>query len=163
MADEDVVPDAAKVAPTTTGSTSLTAGETNWTSSVVGTTTSWLDVRARTLSSGRFFTEQEVGQAADVVVLGSDTASELFSFGSPVGQTVTVDGTPMSVIGVLAASGSSSTGSSEDDQAVMPIGTRSRSPARAALRSPPSTSRRGRTTPCRGVPGDRRPAAQPAL
>jgi putative ABC transport system permease protein len=123
MADQDVVPDAEKVAPTTSGSTSLTAGETNWTTSVVGTTTSWLDVRARTLSSGRFFTAQEVEQAADVVVLGSDTASELFSFGSPVGQTVTVDGTPMSVIGVLASSGSSSTGSSEDDQAVMPIGT----------------------------------------
>ncbi|WP_028645778.1 ABC transporter permease [Nocardioides sp. URHA0020] len=123
MADRYVVPDAAKVAPTTSGSTSLTAGETNWTTSVVGTTTAWLDVRARALSSGRFFTAQEVEQAADVVVLGSDTASELFSFGSPVGQTVTVDGTPMSVIGVLASSGSSSTGSSEDDQAVMPIGT----------------------------------------
>jgi putative ABC transport system permease protein len=123
MADEDVVPDAVEVAPTTSGSTALTAGETNWTTSVVGTTTSWLDVRARTLSSGRFFTAEEVEQAADVVVLGSDTASELFSFGSPVGQTVTVDGTSMSVIGVLASSGSSSTGSSEDDQAVMPIGT----------------------------------------
>jgi putative ABC transport system permease protein len=123
MADQEVVPDAGKVAPTTSGSTSLTAGETNWTTSVVGTTTTWLDVRARTLSSGRFFTQQEVDQSADVVVLGSDTASELFSFGSPVGQTVTVDGTPMSVIGVLASSGSSSTGSSEDDQALMPIGT----------------------------------------
>jgi putative ABC transport system permease protein len=126
IADETVVPDAAKVAPTTTSSTSLTVGETNWTTSVVGTTTSWLDVRARTLSAGRFFTAKEVDQAADVVVLGSDTASELFSFGNPVGQTVTVDGTPMTVIGVLASSGSSSTGSSEDDQAVMPIGTAKR-------------------------------------
>jgi putative ABC transport system permease protein len=123
MADDTVVPDAAKVAPTTSSSTSLTVGETNWTTSVVGTTTSWLDVRARTLSAGRFFTAKEVEQAADVVVIGSDTASELFSFGNPVGQTVTVDGTPMTVIGVLASSGSSSTGSSEDDQAVMPIGT----------------------------------------
>jgi putative ABC transport system permease protein len=123
MADDTVVPDAAQVAPTTSSSTSLTAGETNWTTSVVGTTTSWLDVRARTLSAGRFFTPKEVEQAADVVVLGSDTAGELFSFGSPVGQTVTVGGTPMTVIGVLASSGSSSTGSSEDDQAVMPIGT----------------------------------------
>ena len=123
MADDSVVPDAARVAPTTSSSTSLTVGETNWTTSVVGTTTSWLDVRARTLSDGRFFTAKEVDQSADVVVLGSDTAGELFSFGSPVGQTVTVDGTPMTVIGVLASSGSSSTGSSEDDQAVMPIGT----------------------------------------
>jgi putative ABC transport system permease protein len=93
---------------------------------VAGTTTSWLGVRARELSSGRFFTDEEVEQAANVVVLGPDTASELFSFGSPVGQTVTVDGTELTVIGVLASTGSSSSGSSEDDVAVMPIGTAKR-------------------------------------
>ena len=126
IADESVVPDAAAVAPTTSGSVSLTAGETNWTASVAGTTTSWLGVRARELSAGRFFTDAEVEQAANVVVLGPDTASELFSFGSPVGQTVTVDGTSLTVIGVLASSGSSASGSTEDDVAVMPIGTAKR-------------------------------------
>ncbi|CAI9419594.1 ABC transporter permease [Nocardioides sp. T2.26MG-1] len=123
IGDDSVVPDAAAVAPTTSGSVSLTAGETNWTTSVAGTTTSWLGVRARELSSGRFFTDAEVEQTANVVVLGPDTASELFSFGSPVGQTVIVDGTELTVIGVLASTGSSSSGSSEDDVAVMPIGT----------------------------------------
>ncbi|MEI5673658.1 MULTISPECIES: ABC transporter permease [unclassified Nocardioides] len=126
IADDSVVPDAARVAPTTSTSTALAAGQTNWTSSVVGTTTSWLDVRARDLSAGRFFTEAEVEQAADVVVLGPDTASELFERGSPVGQTVTVDSTPMTVIGVLESSGASSSGTSEDDQAVVPISTAKR-------------------------------------
>lgn len=126
IADDTVVPDAARVAPTTSTSTSLAVGETNWTTSVVGTTTSWLDVRARSLSSGRFFTADEVERAADVVVLGPDTASELFAMGSPVGQTVTVDGTPMTVIGVLESSGASSSGTSEDDQAVTPISTAKR-------------------------------------
>ncbi|HTW13575.1 MAG TPA: ABC transporter permease [Nocardioides sp.] len=126
IADETAVPDAARVAPTTSTSTSLEAGETNWTSSVVGTTTSWLDVRARELSSGRFFTSAEVTSAADVVVLGPDTASELFERTSPVGQTVSVDGTPMTVVGVLTSSGASSSGSSEDDVAVVPISTAKR-------------------------------------
>ncbi|HYF73625.1 MAG TPA: ABC transporter permease [Nocardioides sp.] len=126
IADRSVVPDAAAVAPTTSGSVSLTAGETNWTTSVAGTTTSWLGVRARELSAGRFFTDREVERTANVVVLGADTASELFSFGSPVGQSVTVDGTELTVIGVLAPTGSSSSGSSEDDVAVMPIGTAKR-------------------------------------
>ncbi|HEY0949183.1 ABC transporter permease, partial [Nocardioides sp.] len=126
IADDSVVPDAAAVAPTSSGSVSLTTGETNWTTSVAGTTTSWLRVRARELSAGRFFTDAEVEQAANVVVLGPDTASELFSFGSPVGQTVTVDGTSLTVIGVLASSGSSASGSTEDDVAVMPIGTAKR-------------------------------------
>ncbi|WP_244927501.1 ABC transporter permease [Nocardioides sp. W7] len=126
IADETVVPDASEVAPTTSTSASLEAGETNWTSSVVGTTTSWLDVRTRELSAGRFFSAAEVEQAADVVVLGPDTAGELFARGSPVGQTVTVDGTPMTVIGVLTSSGASASGTSEDDLAVVPISTAKR-------------------------------------
>ena len=39
-------------------------------------------------------------------MLGSSTASELFGPVDPVGQSVTIDGKPFGVIGVLAASGS---------------------------------------------------------
>lgn len=127
IADGDAVPDASRVAPVSSGSTSLTVGQTNWTTSLVGTTSAWADVRARSVSQGRFFTSDEVSSGSNVVVLGSDTVSELFTTPeSPVGQTVTVDGTPLTVIGVLAASGASSTGSSEDDQAIVPISTQKR-------------------------------------
>ena len=127
IGDRTAVPDAARVAPVSSGSASLTVGETNWTSSVVGTTTAWPQVRARKLAQGRFFTDAEVTSGADVVVLGSDTASELFTTPvSPVGQQESVDGAQLTVNGVLAASGSSSTGSSEDDQAVVPISTQKR-------------------------------------
>jgi putative ABC transport system permease protein len=123
IADDTVAPDVAAVAPTTSANVSLVTGETNWTTSLVGTTTSWVDVRARDLSSGRFFSQTEVDEAADVAVLGADTVTELFPTGSPVGQTVTVNGSPLTVIGVLASSGSTSSGASEDDQAVLPIST----------------------------------------
>ncbi|CAB4705689.1 MAG: FtsX-like permease family protein [Actinobacteria bacterium] len=123
IADTDVVPDAAAVAPTSTTSTSVVAGETNWTTSLIGTTASWLDVRARTLDSGRFFTAAEVADGADVVVLGPDTAGELVARGSPVGETVRIDGNALTVIGVLAPSGASASGTSEDDVALTPIGT----------------------------------------
>ena len=123
IADDTVAPDVEAVAPTTSSTVSLVTGETNWTTSLVGTTTSWVHVRARELSSGRFFTQAEVDVAADVAVLGADTVSELFPTGSPVGETVTVNGSPLTVIGVLASSGSSSSGTSEDDQAVLPIST----------------------------------------
>jgi putative ABC transport system permease protein len=123
IADASVVPDAAAVAPTSSSSAALTVGETNWTTSVVGTTSSWAEVRTRTLASGRFFSVAEVDDAADVVVLGPDTASELFAIGDPVGQTVTVSGQQLTVIGVLDSSGASSSGSSEDDTAVVPIAT----------------------------------------
>jgi putative ABC transport system permease protein len=127
IGDKTAAPDVKNVAPQTSTSAELVNGTTNWTSSVVGTTTTWPEVRKRTLSAGRFFNEDEVTSAAHVVVLGSDTASELFSGPvSPVGQTVTVDGTQLTVIGVLASSGASSSGSSEDDQAVVPMTTEKR-------------------------------------
>ena len=126
IADRAVAPDVARVAPASTTTTTLTAGTTNWTSKVVGSTPSWKDVRSRTLGSGRFFTAAEAAAGANVVVLGSDTASELFKFGNPVGQTVTVNGTALTVIGVLDQSGATSSGSSEDDLAVVPLSTAQR-------------------------------------
>ncbi|MCX6396184.1 MAG: ABC transporter permease [Propionibacteriales bacterium] len=126
IADKAVAPDVARVAPTTSTTTSLAAGTTNWTSRLVGTTTTWEQVRSRTLASGRFFTADELTTGADVVVLGPDTSNELFSFGSPVGQTVTVNGASLTVIGVLEASGATTEDSNEDDLAVVPITTAQR-------------------------------------
>lgn len=122
--DSSVVPEVSRVAPTTSASTSLVAGTTNWSTTMVGTTPAWLQVRSRSLSSGRFFTQAEVENRAHVVVIGSDTASELFGGRSAVGQTVTTDGASLTVIGVLKASGASSDSStSQDDTAVVPLGT----------------------------------------
>jgi len=127
IADPTVAPDVEGVAAQSSSNAELVNGTTNWTTSLVGTTTTWPQVRKRTLAAGRFFTDSEVSSGAHVVVLGSDTASELFTGPvSPVGQTVTVEGTPLTVIGVLSSSGASSSGTSEDDQAVMPMTTEKR-------------------------------------
>jgi putative ABC transport system permease protein len=108
-------PDIAAVAPASQRSEALTA-------TVVGTTPSWLSVRARTLSRGRFLTAAEDTGSAAVTVLGPTTASELFGFADPVGQSVSVNGIPFTVIGVLASAGSSST-TNLDDQAIVPLST----------------------------------------
>jgi len=119
LATPGVAPDIAGVAAVSTTSQALVAGTTNWTTSVVGTTPSWADVRARTTSSGRFLAQEDVDQARPVVVLGSETATELFAGRSAVGQTVSLNGSTFTVIGVLDAIGSS-TSANEDDQAVVP-------------------------------------------
>src|SRR5450756_796003 len=120
LASPVVAPDIAAVAPTTSSSQSLVAGSINWTTSVVGTTPSWLSVRARTMSGGAFLTNADQASAAPVVVLGATTASELFGSTDVVGQSVTIAGTPFTVKGVLAPSGS--TGSANnDDTAVIPL------------------------------------------
>ena len=114
-----VAPDIARVAPVVTGSQSLTAGTTNWTTNVVGTTPDWLPVRARSLTEGRFFTAAELNAAAPVTVLGSTTATELFGGRDPLGQSVNINGTAITVIGILNTAGSSTT-TDDDDQALVP-------------------------------------------
>jgi putative ABC transport system permease protein len=81
-----------------------------------------MTVRARTVETGRFFTSSEVDSSANVAVIGSETATELFTTGSPVGQTVSINGQAFTVIGVLAAEGSS-LASNQDDTVLVPITT----------------------------------------
>jgi putative ABC transport system permease protein len=122
LSSRTLAPDIKAVAPALTSSQSLAVGSTNWTTNVVGTTTDWPSVRARTLADGRFFTAEELRDAAPVVVLGPETASEL-GLRSPVGQTVSIGGSQLTVIGVLDSVGSSSSDSNEDDTAVVPAST----------------------------------------
>jgi putative ABC transport system permease protein len=115
-------PDVAGVAATKSTSESLTNGSTNWTTSVVGTTRDWAKVRARSLSEGSFLTDADNAKTAAVTVLGSTTAQELFGAVDPVGQSVTINSIPFTVVGVLKSAGSDST-SNLDDQALVPIST----------------------------------------
>ena len=122
--DDAAAPDVKAVAPVTTSNAQLDTASTNWTTSLVGATTTWPQVRKREVATGRFFTSEEVASGAKVVVLGADTAAELFTGpASPVGETVSVGGTALTVIGVLESTGASSSGSTEDDTAVTPMGT----------------------------------------
>jgi putative ABC transport system permease protein len=130
LASKTVAPDIGAVAPTTSRSETLVAGTTNWTTTVVGTNPAWLTVRGRSMTEGRFIAGHDLTTQADVVVLGSTTAEELFGLRDSIGQPVTINGLPMTVIGVLNTVGSSgSSGSSttadQDDQAIVPITTAS--------------------------------------
>jgi putative ABC transport system permease protein len=122
LASSVAAPDIKGVAAEKTTSLALTANSTNWTTSVTGVTPSWLSVRGRTLSAGKFITAAENTDSADDVVLGSETADELFGSQNVVGQTVTIDSKTFTVVGVLAAVGSSST-SDLDDVAIVPMST----------------------------------------
>ncbi len=115
-------PDVQAVAPEKTQSLALEANSTNWTTSVTGTTTSWTEVRSRTLQYGEFFTEEQYAANDRVVVLGPQTAEELFGTTSVVGQTVSIDGTDFEIIGVLESAGSSDS-TNLDDVAVIPVTT----------------------------------------
>ncbi len=122
LADPAVAPDIAAVAPVSTTTGSLQSASTTWTSTVTGTVPAWQSVRAREIDAGRFFSADELDQSQPVAVIGSTTAEELFPDGSPVGQTISVNGQSFTVIGVLKSAGSSLS-SNEDDTVVVPLTT----------------------------------------
>jgi putative ABC transport system permease protein len=124
LANHEVAPDVAAVAPTSSSTAALTVGETNWTTTLTGTTASWHTVRSRDVTRGRFLSEEDDERVAAVVVLGPDTADELFAGRNPVGETVMLDGTALEVIGVLEPL-SSSDDPSNNDVAVVPFSTMS--------------------------------------
>ena len=121
--NHSVAPDVERVAAVSTTSGSLVNGTTNWTTTLTGTTPSWKDVRSRGVTVGRFITTADERSAAAVVVLGPDTASELFgSANRAVGRTVTYNNIKLEVIGVLEPL-SSSDDTSNNDVAIVPAST----------------------------------------
>ncbi len=122
LASAVTAPDVSGVAPEKSASLSLETSETNWTTSVVGTTADWPDVRSRELASGAFFTTADDDARARVVVLGSETATELFGTTDVVGQSVTIADQAFSVVGVLTPEGASGD-TNLDDVAVLPLST----------------------------------------
>jgi putative ABC transport system permease protein len=84
------------------GTTAIKAGGKKMQNTILeGNTPSEKDVSDLGLREGRFFTEMDQTRAAHVVVLGSDTADELFSGRSAVGHEVEVGGMLFTVVGVL--------------------------------------------------------------
>ena len=138
LASKQVAPDIKRVAATSTSSQSVTAGTTNWTTTVTGTIPTWLQVRARSIQSGRFLTQDDIDEARPVVVLGADTVAELFTRGQAVGSTVSINGSTFTVVGVLTSIGSSDS-SSDDDLAVVPQTTFAARVAGGSTRSSVST------------------------
>jgi putative ABC transport system permease protein len=73
--------------------------------SILGTTDGFPSVRDMELAAGRYFNQEEVDRNRKVVVLGATLAEELFGDAPAVGQTVTIDNTKYTVIGVFAEKG----------------------------------------------------------
>jgi putative ABC transport system permease protein len=72
---------------------------------------------------GSFFNNQDVAETARVCVLGKTVASNLFGSENPVGQTVRINKSIFSVIGVMSSLGQTSGGRDQDDVVLIPFTT----------------------------------------
>ncbi len=120
LASAVAAPDIEAVAAEKESSLSLEAGDTNWTTTVVGVTSDWLQVRSREVALGSAIDQD----SSTDLMLGATTATELFGTTNVVGQSVVISDQTFTVTGVLASEGSNST-SDLDDIAVVPMSTMS--------------------------------------
>jgi len=109
----------AAVAPQITTNELVIAGRQNTTTSIVGTTAEYAQVRNETIYQGAFLNEAAVDNSLRVAVLGSTTANDLDLSGSDLGTTITIGGLPFQVVGILQPKGGIG---NQDDQVLVPLG-----------------------------------------
>jgi putative ABC transport system permease protein len=117
--------DVAAVAPEVSTQAVVVAGDENTTTSIVGTTADYLAVRTFEIWQGSFLTDVANEESLRVAVLGSTTADDLGLDADAIGSEILVGGIPFRVVGILQVKGTSS-GSSQDDQVLVPITTAQR-------------------------------------
>ncbi|MBQ9271816.1 MAG: ABC transporter permease [Alphaproteobacteria bacterium] len=120
---QEKIPSIRLAVPVVNDSGQLIYGNTNWSTSIVGTDNRYFQIKEWDLAYGRFFNENDVRTANKVVILGQTVAQELFGDIDPLGKTIRVKGLPFVVIGTLTARGQSGPGQDQDDMIYIPLST----------------------------------------
>ncbi len=129
LADAEAIdeqPSVRATAPLVYGSAQLVHGAYNWGTQVYGTTPGYLEVRNWGLLAGTMFGDSDVRSAGRVAVIGTTVAAQLFGAEDPVGGTLRINGSPYTVLGLLAPKGQSFDGRDQDDTVLVPITTAQR-------------------------------------
>ncbi|MEA2547787.1 MAG: putative transport system permease protein [Chloroflexota bacterium] len=110
----------AAVAPELQTSESIVSGTKSTTTSVIGTSAAYAQVRAYDVWQGSFLTDALTDTGLRVAVLGATTASDLGLDASSIGTTIQVGGLPFTVIGILQPKGGSGF-QNPDDEILVPL------------------------------------------
>ncbi len=117
------VPEVQFAAPSLRTATQVVVGNTNWATSVLGTTSDYLEVRDWPLEAGRGFEASEAAGSGKVALIGQTVAQQLFGDADPIDQTLRVRKVPLTVVGTLARKGQNSQGQDQDDVVIVPLST----------------------------------------
>ncbi|MCQ2410078.1 MAG: ABC transporter permease [Elusimicrobiaceae bacterium] len=91
--------------------------------SALATDTNILKAYDWTVERGREFTEREVSNYAQVMMLGATSAQTIFGDVDPLNKTVVLNNIPFTVVGVMKKTGSSGFGFNIDEGALIPYTT----------------------------------------
>ena len=116
------LPDVAAVSPVQNSAAQAVYGNKNQSTSLIGVYPGYTIVQNIEIEQGTFFNYSAVRNASTYAVIGPELAAELGMPKNPVGQTIRVQNTPLTIIGVTKAKGDSAMGS-QDDMIIIPITT----------------------------------------
>ncbi len=117
------VPEVQIAAPSLRTGAQVVAGNTNWSTSVLGTTNEYMEGREWPLTGGRAFEAAEMQGAAKVAIIGQTVAQQLFGDTDPIDQVIRIKKVPVTIIGLLEKKGQNSLGQDQDDLIIVPIST----------------------------------------
>ncbi len=123
LADPSAAPDVKAVAPeVNTSQTAIWQGTSHTVSQVVGTYPAYFEASNSKVTRGDYFSADDVLNSRKVAVIGSTTATDVFGTADPIGKTMTLGGTPFTVVGELATKGGAGF-QDPDDVVVTPLPT----------------------------------------
>jgi macrolide transport system ATP-binding/permease protein len=118
------VPNVLAAVPEQSSTATLRYGESDYSSSILGTSSKFPLARQWKVARGTFFTDEDEQEYATVAVLGQTVARALFPGGEePLGKFVLVNNLIFQVVGVMSARGASPNGQDQDDVVLVPYAT----------------------------------------
>jgi putative ABC transport system permease protein len=122
QAIQQQVPTITAQSPGVAASVQIVNGNRNWYTRANGVGQNFFTIRNWPVDRGSGFSQRDVDVAANVCVLGTTVAQQLFGDQDPIGQTVRVQNIPFVIIGELVSKGSTF-GQDQDDTMFMPYTT----------------------------------------
>lgn len=122
------------LAPVVSGNMTLKVGTKNRTTSVIGTSEDYENIKSRHVQSGRFILSFDNDYKLKTAIIGTAVANDLFEGQNPIGQTMKINGEIFTVVGLLQEIANSQD-SSEDDTVIIPVTVAQRLSRNANIRS----------------------------
>lgn len=94
-----------RIAPSNSSILTVIYGNQTRNINIMGATPEIKEIRNYQMADGEFFTDKEAKRNANVAILGSQTATDLFGIEDPVGKSIRIAGRTFEVIGVFEKRG----------------------------------------------------------
>lgn len=110
-------------APSVSEVKQIVYGNQNWSTSVMGITPGYMQVRLWEIQDGRGLSAEDVKNNTKSALIGATVATNLFGDVNPINKTIRIGGMPFKVTGLLKAKGQNGMGMDQDDTVFIPITT----------------------------------------